>query len=161
VLRDWDRKFKLVIVGNGPDENSLRAAVDRHGLADFVEMTGPLNQDQVRAWYAQSDVFALPSFAEGIPVVLMEAMASGVPCVTTRITGIPELIRDGIDGLLTTPSDVQELADTLAQLIDDPALRHELGEAGRERVREHYDLTTNVTRLAQIFLRRLEGVTHV
>jgi colanic acid/amylovoran biosynthesis glycosyltransferase len=65
VLRDWGRKFKLVIVGNGPDENSLRAAVDRHGLADFVEMTGPLNQDQVRAWYARSDVFALPSFAEG------------------------------------------------------------------------------------------------
>jgi glycosyltransferase involved in cell wall biosynthesis len=70
------------------------------------------------------------------------------------------LIRDGIDGLLTTPSDVQELADTLAQLIDDPALRHELGEAGRERVREHYDLNPNVTRLAQIFRRRLEGVPH-
>lgn len=160
VLRDWGRQFKVVIVGNGPDENSLRAAVDRHELNDFVEMTGPLNQDQVRAWYARSDVFVLPSFAEGIPVVLMEAMASGVPCVTTRITGIPELIRDGIDGLLTTPSDVQELADTLAQLIDDPALRHELGEAGRERVREHYDLNPNVTRLAQIFRRRLEGVPH-
>lgn len=166
ILREWGRQFRLIIVGSGPDENSLRAAIERYGLSDCVEMTGALNQEEVRACYAHSDVFALPSFAEGIPVVLMEAMASGVPCVTTRITGIPELIRDGIDGLLTTPSDVQELADALAQLMDAPELCKEIGEAGRKRVRQSYNLPTNVNRLAQVFRRRLSlpatalGVTH-
>lgn len=87
-------------------------------------------------------------------------MASGVPCVTTRITGIPELIRDGIDGLLTTPSDPQELADTLALLMDEPELRSELAEAGRARVAERYDLPTNVGRLAEIFRARLGGAQH-
>lgn len=160
MLRDEGREFKLVIVGTGPDEDSLRQAVERLDLGQQVEMTGALNQDQVRARYSESDVFALPSFAEGIPVVLMEAMASGVPCVTTRITGIPELIRDGIDGLLTTPSDTQELADTLALLMDEPELRGELAEAGRARVAERYDLPTNVARLAEVFRQRLGGAQH-
>jgi len=157
TLRDWGREFRLVIVGAGPDEQSLKASVAARGLAQQVRFTGALNQDEVRAWYRQSDVFALPSFAEGIPVVLMEAMASGVPCVTTRITGIPELIRDGIDGLLVTPSDAQELADTLATLMDDSELRRELGEAGRVRVGEHYNLSDNVARLGRIFSARLEA----
>jgi colanic acid/amylovoran biosynthesis glycosyltransferase len=155
VLRDWGRDFRLVVVGSGPDESSLRAAARRHRLEHLVEFTGALNQDQVRARYRDSDVFALPSFAEGIPVVLMEAMASGVPCVTTRITGIPELIRDGIDGLLVTPSDTQELADALAMLMDDPELREELGRAGRARVGAHYNLSQNVARLGAIFKTRL------
>lgn len=161
ALRDWGRDFRLVLVGSGPDEAALRQAIEAHHLSAQVLMTGPLNQDQVRAWYGACDVFALPSFAEGIPVVLMEAMASGVPCVTTRITGIPELIRDGVDGFLTTPSDIQELADTLAMLMDDPVLRREIGASGRQRVSEAYELNTNVTRLAQVFRGRLgQGVQH-
>jgi len=155
VLRDWGRDFRLVIVGAGPDEGSLRASVAQLRLEQQVVFTGALNQDAVRARYRDSDVFALPSFAEGIPVVLMEAMASGLPCVTTRITGIPELIRDGIDGLLVTPSDSQELADTLAMLMDDLELRRELGEAGRARVGEEYNLPVNVARLGRIFSARL------
>ena len=155
VLRDWGRDFRLVVVGAGPDEQSLRASVAQMRLEQQVVFTGALNQDAVRAHYRDSDVFALPSFAEGIPVVLMEAMASGVPCVTTRITGIPELIRDGIDGLLVTPSDSQELADTLAMLMDDGELRRELGEAGRARVGEQYNLPDNVARLGRIFSARL------
>ena len=155
ALRDWGRDFRLVIVGSGPDEAALKAMVARLQLERQVHFTGALNQDEVRTWYRQSDVFALPSFAEGIPVVLMEAMASGLPCVTTRITGIPELIRDGIDGFLVTPSDVEELADTLAMLMDDPELRGELGRAGCARVAEHYDLADNVARLGRIFTQRL------
>lgn len=154
-LRDWGKAFRLVIVGTGPDEHSLKAMVAARDLGAQVTFTGALNQHEVRRWYAEADVFALPSFAEGIPVVLMEAMASRIPCVTTRITGIPELIRDGIDGLLVTPSDAMELADTLALLLDDPDLRRELGTAGRLRVREHYSLAENVAQLENIFTRRL------
>ncbi len=158
-LREQGHSLRLVIVGTGPDEASLHASAKALGIQDLVTFTGAQNMDQVRAWYRDSDAFALPSFAEGVPVVLMEAMASGVPCVTTRITGIPELIRDGIDGLLVTPSDVQELADSLVALKADAHLRRELGEAGRRRVAQAYNLPHNVARLGAVFAARLGGKT--
>jgi len=109
----------------------------------------------VHAWYSRADAFALASFAEGIPVVLMEAMASGIPCVSTRITGIPELIRDGDDGLLVTPSDADELAVALARLMDDSPLRQYLARSGRARVQQKYNLARNAERLGCIFETRL------
>jgi glycosyltransferase involved in cell wall biosynthesis len=92
---------------------------------------------------------------EGIPVSLMEAMASGIPCISTRITGIPELIRDGEDGLLVTPSDTDALAEAIARLIDDAPLRQRLAQNGRARVQEKYELARNVERLGQLFISRL------
>ena len=152
------RRFRLVMVGTGPDADDLLGAVQEYGLEEYVTFTGALNEAQVLDWYTRADAFALPSFAEGIPVVLMEAMASGVPCVTTRITGIPELVRDREDGLLVTPSDSHELAETLSLLMDEPGLRQRLARSGRARVREHFDLQRNVDRLAQIFARRMHKV---
>ena len=102
-------------------------------------------------------MFALASFAEGIPVVLMEAMAMEIPCVATFITGIPELIRDGVDGLLAAPSDDAGMADAIRRLMDDPELRRSLGRAGRQRVVERYNLEVNIARLGEIFRRRLEA----
>jgi glycosyltransferase involved in cell wall biosynthesis len=89
----------------------------------------------------------------------MEAMAMEIPCVATRITGVPELIRDGVDGCLVTPSDEDELVQAIASLMDDPNLRRRLGAAGRVRVTEKYDLSRNVNYLAGIFQRRLMGAT--
>ncbi len=154
-LKEWGRDFRVVLAGAGPDEAELRSSVRRLGLSDLVEFAGDLNQDEVQARYGQADAFVLPSFAEGAPVTLMEAMASGLPCVTTRITGIPEVIRDGVDGLLVTPSDALELADTLISLMGDPELCRELGEAGRRRVESEYELRHNVRRLGSLFLSRL------
>jgi glycosyltransferase involved in cell wall biosynthesis len=154
-LHQSGRQLRLVLVGSGPDEDQLKSAVAANGLEHLVRFTGALNQTEVRAWYAEADAFALASFAEGIPVVLMEAMASGIPCVSTRITGIPELIRDGEDGLLVTPSDSDELAAALARLMDDAPLRHYLGRSGRARVQQKYSLTRNVQRLGGVFATRL------
>jgi glycosyltransferase involved in cell wall biosynthesis len=154
-LHQCGRQLRLVLVGSGPDEARLKAAVAANGLEQVVRFTGALNQAEVRAWYARADAFALASFAEGIPVVLMEAMASAIPCVSTRITGIPELIRDGEDGLLVTPSDTDELAAALARLMDDAPLRHYLGRSGRARVQQKYSLTRNVERLGGVFAARL------
>lgn len=146
---------KLRLVGDGPDRPSLQEMIHDLGLADRVSLEGAVNQDRIQKFYQQADVFVLPSFAEGIPVVLMEAMAIEVPCVTTRITGIPELIRDGIDGLLVTPSDDEELAAAITRMIHDPELCRQLGQAGRRRVLSRYDLRTNVGHLADVFRRRL------
>ena len=154
-LRQSGRQLRLVLVGTGPDEEQLKAVVADYGLESVIRFTGALNQAEVRAWYSQADAFALASFAEGIPVVLMEAMASGIPCVSTRITGIPELIRDGEDGLLVTPSDVGELAAALTRLMDDSALGQSLARSARLRVQEKFSLERNVERLGKVLATRL------
>ena len=155
ILVQKGLKVRLRIVGDGPDRPSLEQQVRQFGIAEQVIFEGAVNQDRIRDLYALADIFSIPSFAEGIPIVLMEAMAMEIPCVTTRITGIPELIRDGEDGLLVAPSDIQSLADALERLITDAPLRKKLGESGRERVIEEYHLAHNVDRLAEVFSYRI------
>jgi glycosyltransferase involved in cell wall biosynthesis len=149
------RRVKLRMAGGGPDEATLRAHAAGIDFPECVVFEGAVNQDRIRTLYAGADAFCLPSFAEGIPVVLMEAMAMGVPCVTSRITGIPELIRDGVDGLLVAPSDVDGLVEALAKLMDDEALRLRLAQDGRARILEHYHLQRNVEELGAIFTERV------
>lgn len=149
------RRVHLTLVGQGPDRPSLEAQTARLGLESAVGFAGAVNQDEVFGYYAAADAFVLPSFAEGLPVVLMEAMALGVPCITTHITGVPELIRDGIEGLLVAPSDVEGLAAAIERLMDDPALRSRLTEAGRAKVLAEYELDGSIARLADVFAHRL------
>ena len=112
---------------------------------------GARSHGETRQLLGRADVFALASFAEGVPVALMEAMAIEIPCVSTSIAGIPELIRDGVDGLLVPASSVEALASALQRLLDDPLLRRSLGSAGSKRVSEHYNLPLNVSSLARVF----------
>ncbi len=153
------RDVRLTVVGDGPDRPSLELDAESRALDGHVVFEGAVNQDRIRDLYTRADAFALASFAEGIPVVLMEAMAMEIPCVTTFITGIPELIRNGVDGLLVAPSDTEELSRALARLMDDGELRKTIGENGRMRVLDKYNLERNTVRLAEIFHRRLAGVT--
>ncbi len=99
----------------------------------------------------------LASFLEGIPVVLMEAMALGTPVIATRVTGCPELIESGINGLLCTPGDVKSLTDALERLACDPELRRVFSKAGRATIEQDYNLAKNVEALASIFRKRLGG----
>jgi glycosyltransferase involved in cell wall biosynthesis len=154
-LRDQGRSILLRFVGDGPDRAPLEASARRFQLGDSVVFEGAVTQDRIRDFYGAADVFALASFAEGIPVVLMEAMAMEIPCVTTYIAGIPELIREGVDGLLVMPSDVNALAGAIGRLMDDAALRKRIGEAGRCRVIEKYNLVKNTEHLAEVFRTRL------
>ena len=157
ALAQRDYKVRLRIVGDGPDRESLEKQVRQLGITDQVIFEGAVNQDRIRELYVSADIFSIPSFAEGIPIVLMEAMAMEIPCVTTRITGIPELIRNGEDGLLVAPSDAQGLADALERLMTDKQLRKTLGKNGRKRVMDKYDLARNVNRLAEVFSARIES----
>jgi len=154
-LRAGGANVRLRLVGDGPDREELAAHAAALGLGNAVRFEGSLNQDRVRELYRKCDVFALASFEEGVPVVLMEAMAMEIPCVATHITGVPELIRNEVDGLLVAPSDEEGLAAAIRRLIDDPELRRRLGPAARRRVSEEYDLARNTGKLAEIFRRRL------
>lgn len=149
--------IRLTLAGNGPDESSLRQHAQHLGVTHMVHFAGPLNQHEVRELYAKSDAFVLPSFAEGIPVVLMEAMSFGLPCLSTRTAGIPELIEDGESGFLVAPSDVDGLAERMKQLATDPALCERLGQAGRQQVLSRYNLDHNIDLLADTFRRHLVG----
>ena len=102
-------------------------------------------------YYAGADVFCLPSFAEGVPVVLMEAMASGRAVVTTRIAGVPELVDDGISGLLVVPGNVGQLATALERLASSPEEREKMGLAGRHKVIEEFDAEKCAAQLATVF----------
>ena len=151
------RRIRLRLVGDGPERPGLERRIAELSLELNVELMGSLNQDRLRQLYRESDLFVLTSFAEGVPVVLMEAMAMEIPCVATWITGVPELIRHGIDGWLVAPGDFEEAADAIAHLMDDPVLRRRLGSSARERILEKYDLDRNTANLAEVFKRRLSG----
>ena len=151
------RSVRLRLVGDGPDRAGLEQHVAKFDLGGHVVFEGRQNADRVLDLYQQADIFAMPSFAEGIPVVLMEAMAMEIPCVTTWITGIPELIRNEVDGLLIAPSSEEELVAALARLMDDTELRLRLGKSGRQRVLEHYDLKRNTELLANLLCDFVNG----
>lgn len=148
----------LTLVGTGPDEASLKAYADELGISAQVHFTGAVDQDHILDFYRAADIFVLPSFAEGLPVVLMEAMAMEIPCITTAITGVPELITTGVDGVLVPASDTQGLAAAIAQLAADANLRHQLGQAGRRKVLADYHLHKNTLHLQQTLDNRLNGV---
>jgi colanic acid/amylovoran biosynthesis glycosyltransferase len=150
-LIEEGRAVRLRLLGDGPERRSLEQRISAEGLTGHVILEGAVNQDRIPAFLDKTDIFALASFAEGIPVSLMEAMASEIPCVSTTIAGIPELIRDQVDGLLVPPSDEEALADALRVLVDNPDRRQSLGRAGRLRVIERYNLEKNVKRLAEVY----------
>ena len=149
------RSVHADFVGDGPDRNALERQAASLNIARNVTFHGAVNQDQIAGLLAGADVFALPSFAEGVPVSLMEAMAMEIPCISTTIAGIPELIESGKEGILIPPSDPDLLAAAIETLIRDPELRLRLARAGRRKVIESYNLHTNTERLAAIFERRL------
>ena len=140
--------LRLVFIGDGPDQPALQSLAASLGLAAQVEWTGALDHASTLARVARADLFVLASFAEGLPVALMEAMALGVPCVSTFIAGIPELIENGKNGLLVPASDHAALAAAIQRLIDDPSLRQRLAERARQTVAEEYNLERNLDPLA-------------
>jgi glycosyltransferase involved in cell wall biosynthesis len=160
ALARLDRKglrFTAEVFGAGPLREELERCRDERGLAGRVTFHGARLQDEILAAYRRAGVFALAPVVtddgdrDGIPNVLVEAMASGVPVVSTRISGIPELISDGVDGLLVEPNDPHGLAVAIARLLTDRGLAERLAREARRRVERLFDLTANTLRLATLF----------
>ncbi len=153
ILRDRGHDVVCRIVGEGPDRAALRSQIDELGLDGAVELVGALEHPQVVTEYRRATLFALPCVVgadgdrDGIPNVLLEAMAMQLPVVSTRHSGIPEAVIDGTTGVLVPPEDPHALADALARILDDEALRRAMGRRGRETVATRFDVAANVKEL--------------
>jgi colanic acid/amylovoran biosynthesis glycosyltransferase len=145
------------LIGDGPDRDALAAQIQAAGLDGTVHLAGVLTHDRLAERIRAADVLVAPSVPsrdgrrEGLPVVLMEAMASGLAVVASDLSGIPELVEDEVTGLLTPPGDPAALASALARLARDPDLRRRLGAAGRERVHAEYDQAASARQLVALF----------
>lgn len=156
-LRDEGVAIRCRLIGDGEDEATLRAKVAAAGLDDVVSFEGRLTRAEVIDALADADMLIAPSVVasngkrEGIPVVLMEAMSCGLPVIASRLSGIPELVEDGVSGILVEPGDASALASAIARLAADAETRERMGASARERVVRDFDLTTNAaTVLARI-----------
>lgn len=151
TLRPRHSELRLRLVGDGPDRASLEALAKELGLSDAVVFTGRLPEEDTLAEIAHADLLVLPSFMEGLPIVLMEAMAAGVPVIASRVAGIPELVEDDETGLLFTPSNWDELSSRIDLLLGDEALRTRLVKQARAKVTSEFDTRTSAEQLAKMF----------
>ena len=153
LLRARGVTLRVVLVGEGPERRALEARIARHGLGDVVALRGALPHEEIPAILADASAMVLPSVTqpdgqmEGIPVALMEAMAAGVPVISTLLSGIPELVRDGEGGLLVPERDPAALAAAMERLATDPALAARLAVGARRAVERDFDRARNVARL--------------
>jgi glycosyltransferase involved in cell wall biosynthesis len=143
-----NRDIRLVLVGDGDMRPAMEQAIDRHGLQDRVTLTGWLDEDGVRRELGLAHALVLPSFAEGLPMVIMEAMAAARPVLTTMIAGAPELVQQGQTGWLVPAGDVRALAQAMDACVDtDHAALERMGHAGRVRVLARHDIDDQAARL--------------
>ena len=152
LLKEKHPDLQLTLAGDGPDRKLIEAMIARLGLGPHTKILGYQSEAQVSELLRRTDVFAMASFAEGVPVVLMEAMASGVPVVATHIAGIPELIEEGRSGFMVPPGDAPALAQRVGQLLDDVELRNRFAIEGRQKVEQEFNLRTECDRFHQILM---------
>lgn len=150
-------QLRLDLIGDGLDRQRLEELAERLSIADRVGFLGYRSQAEVRKELAESDGFVMSSFAEGVPVVLMEAMAAGLPVIATRIAGVAELVEEGASGYLVPPGDADSLADRIDRLAVDPERRAAMGRVGRQAVAESFNLEREAAWLCRVLRSALEG----
>jgi colanic acid/amylovoran biosynthesis glycosyltransferase len=156
LLVERGKSFRCEIVGEGPLENQLRAQIEQLRLQEFVQLPGPKPQHELRARLANASVFVLPSVPEpeggmdNLPTVIMEAMATGLPVVSTRVGGIPEMVIDNQTGFLVQPEDAVALAGAIEKVTNDRSLGQTLGRAGYERAQKLFSIEKNVRELCAL-----------
>ena len=163
LLRDRGRRFQCRIIAGSRDRwDAVAGQIEILGLQGTVVLEGPLDQAEVGRWYRRATVFALPCLLasdgdrDGIPNVLVEAAATGVPIVSTAVSGVPELVQDGETGLIVPQRDPAALADAIERLLDSPKLRARLAARARSHVETFFDLRRNSEAVAREFRRALD-----
>lgn len=149
-LRDYYPRLRLVLAGTGAAQAQVKERAQALGIAPQVEMPGWIDAQARDAWLAKANVFVLPSYYEGLPMSVLEAMAAGLPVIASDVGGIPEVIEHGVDGLLIVPGDVADLVRSIERLLADPALRESMGRAAQRKVERCY--------ASERVMERIEGV---
>ena len=149
--------WRLLVIGTGDRDEWYRRKSLETGMGDRVRFLGALPEGEVEAVLAASDVFVLPSFMEGMPYVILEAMACSLPVIATRVDGIPEAAPDGEAGLLVPPGDVAALRSAIRRLLEDGVLRTELGESGRRRFERLFTLERHIARMESLYIGMVGG----
>lgn len=144
---------RLLIAGDGEHRQALEERVREIGLEDHVRFLGAVPRPDLLRLYGEVDVFCLPSIYEGFPVAILEAMAAGLPVVSTTVSGIPEAVVDGEGGLLVAPENAVALSEALCRLLLDSTLRRQLSIGARARIRNHFSITEISERYLRLFLR--------
>ncbi len=150
TVRKTHPNLHLTVVGDGAERLELEMLAGP--FKEAVHFAGYQSQDAIADLLAQSNIMVLPSFAEGVPVVLMEAMASGIPVISSLVAGIPELVEDGVSGFLVSPGDTETLVKRISELAADPARRANMGAVGRAKVQSDFNIQIEAARLASLFL---------
>jgi len=156
LIAERGKSFRCEIIGEGPLENELRGQIERLNLQNRVALSGAKPQGEVRQRLAAANVFVLPSIIDpeggmdNLPTVIMEAMATALPVVSTNIGGIPEMVIENETGFLLEPADASALADAIEKVIDDRLLAQRLGHAGYQRAHELFSIEKNVRELSAL-----------
>lgn len=151
LLKDKDYDFELTLLGDGEDRKRLELLAAEKGLGKKITFAGFVDQKTIASTLRASDIFVLPSFAEGIPVALMEAMALGVPVIATYVGGVAELVIDGETGKVVYPSDTEGLARAIAFYIDNPDACRKIATQARAKVVNEFEINQQVDKLATLF----------
>jgi glycosyltransferase involved in cell wall biosynthesis len=157
LLREREIDFVCDLIGDGPVREQVARQIADLNLQNQVIIHGSRKRQEVADMMRAADVKVLASVPtaegkrEGVPVVIMEAMATGLPVISSRLSGIPELVDDGRTGILTEPGDANALADALQKLYENPALRFNMGRTGREKVLREFNMKISVEHLANLF----------
>jgi len=156
ILRDEGIEFRCLLIGDGPERNTLEKLIEQHDLWQHIELLGVVLQERIQEYYNQADAFILTSVSEGIPVVIMEAMSKELPIIASDITGIPELVEEGVSGYLVPSKQPQAYADAVKKLIENPEQRIEMGKKGREKIQAEFDIEKNIQQLYEIYHTQLK-----
>ncbi|TNF22704.1 MAG: colanic acid biosynthesis glycosyltransferase WcaL [Rhodobacteraceae bacterium] len=143
--------LQVTLIGDGPERARLERDAADLGLREMVAFAGYKSQAEVAEALRHTDALVLPSFAEGVPVVLMEAMAAGRPVIATSVAGVRELVEDGVSGFLVHPGDALTLVEAITRVLEDPERRARMGAAGRAKVEEDFDIGKETVWLGRLF----------
>jgi glycosyltransferase involved in cell wall biosynthesis len=153
--------IECIIVGDGPLKYNLQRLIADLKLRRYFRFTGHISSKaRLRSFYQDSDIFLLPSYYEGCPTVLLEAMSCGLPCIATNVGGIPEVIQNGINGYTISANSPQELSDRILQLVLDENLRRTFGINARSFIIKHYDWNIIISNLEMVYKKMLKGLSN-
>jgi glycosyltransferase involved in cell wall biosynthesis len=151
VLKDNKFPLYLIVIGEGEDRKKMEIEIDRASVRKLVFLMGTIQQETIPYFLSASDIFLFPSHQEGLPNALLEAMACELPVVASRVGGIPEIVREGVDGLLIKPGDIEGFVHATEILLSDGILRSKMGRTGRERVQEKFSWSRGAEEIGKVY----------